>query len=489
MPLQDLPLDGRGPVYEQIYRALRAAILSGRAPAGLRLPSSRALAADLSVSRNTVLTAYDALLAEGYAEGRHGSGTFVAGQLPETPEASPPPAARVAAPDQLSRWGRWVADHVPVRNQDAIRSFAPLPFDFRPCVPELEALPSDDWRRAAARRATHLPAEGLDYGDPAGHPRLREELAAYLARARGVRCAPEQILVVSGLAQALDLSARLFLDRGDAVLLEEPHYWTARQVFRSVGARIVSAPVDAEGVVLPKPGRRRFQLAYVTPSHQFPTGAVLSLTRRLALLEWAGRTGAYVLEDDYDSEFRYGGRAIEALKSLDGEGRVLYVGTFSKTLFPAVRTAYMVLPEALLPLFRNARWLADHGSPVIEQEALAELLRSGSFERHLRRARTLYGRRRQALIDALGRHLGERASFLDSRAGLHLLVRIADLPGRRFPALRRAAAERGVRIYPGSVCYSTPPEHCELLLGFTRVSEEQIDEGVARLAAALEDRP
>jgi GntR family transcriptional regulator/MocR family aminotransferase len=490
MPLRDLPLDGEGPAYEQIYRALRGAILAGRAPAGLRLPSTRALAADLSVSRTTVLAAYEQLLAEGYVVGRHGSGTYVASQLPAAPRAAARQAGGDPAPHgggapRLSRWGRWVEARRPQRDHDFVLGQAPLRFDFRPCVPELEDLPDDAWRRTTARRAAQLEGRALDYGDPAGSPALRRELAGYLARARGVRCSPEQVLVVSGVAQALDLSARLFLDPGDAVLLEEPHYPAARHVFEAAGARLVAAATDAEGLAPPARTPRRCKLAYATPSHQFPTGAVLSLPRRLALLEWARDSDAYVIEDDYDSEFRYGGRAIEALKSLDREERVLYVGTFSKTLFPALRSAYMVLPEPLVPLFRGARWLADATPPVLEQESLAGFLASGDFERHLRRARTLYGRRREALIDALARHLGEAVSFRDSRAGLHLLARLHGLAPARVPELLRAAREREVGVYRADPCYLEPPGRAELLLGFTRLDEARIDAGVARLARVL----
>jgi GntR family transcriptional regulator/MocR family aminotransferase len=313
---------------------------------------------------------------------------------------------------------------------------------------------------------------------------LRRELAGYLARARGVRCDPEQILVVSGVAQAVDLTARLFLDRGDTVLLEEPHYTAARQAFEAAGARLATAPVDDQGLVLPE-RMRRCKLAYVTPSHQFPTGAVLSLSRRLALLEWARRTRAYLVEDDYDSEFRYRGRAIEALKSLDRDGRVLYVGTFSKTLFPALRSAYMVLPEELVSVFRGARWLSDASPPVLEQESLAEFLAAGEFERHLRRARTLYGSRRESLLESIRRHLGEAVSFRDSGAGLHLLARVHGLAPSRVPELLRAAAEREVAVYRADFCYLEPPNRAEILLGFTRLDEQAIDEGVARLADAL----
>ncbi|MCA9501509.1 MAG: PLP-dependent aminotransferase family protein [Spirochaetaceae bacterium] len=495
--LRDLPLDGDGPLYGQIYRAMRAAILAGRARPGVRLPTTRALARELGCSRNTVVAAFEPLRAEGYVVTRVGAGTFVT--APPSPATSRPAGAPTSAPVSLgapaaapvlSRYGRALRDGDPRRVYDgALASSAP-PWDFRPCVPELEDLSYDAWRRQLVRTAHHLPTRAFDYADPAGDPTLRETIAAYLARARGVECRAEDVLVVGGVAQALDLASRLLLDAGDGVLLEDPHYLGARRVFEAAGARLVGAPVDGEGVDLGAVAAERLagcRLAYVTPSHQFPTGSVLSLGRRLALLDWATAANAFVIEDDYDSEFRYAGRAIPSMKSLDTAGRVIYVGTFSKTLLPSLRIAYVVAPPPLAPLFRTAKWMADWSAPGFEQAALARFLETGEFERHLRRARTLYAERRAALVEALAERAGVfRPVWRDSQAGLHLLVRFPEWPATRIDALLRAARERGLGLYPAAPCYlERAPDALELVMGFGRLSPARLCEGVSKLAELL----
>jgi len=492
--LRDLPLDGEGPAYDQIYRSLRGAILGGRVMPGSRLPASRLLASDLCVSRNTVLAAYDQLLAEGYAVARRGAGTFVAPQLSQTSAgrvAAEPTAGEELPPlDSLSDYGRRLIERRPRRHYEAAVPTEPPRFDFRPCVPDLERLPNAAWRRALSRRALDAPNAAFDYADPTGSADLRRELAAYLGRARGVVCQPDSILIVSGVSQALDLTTRLFLDPGDRVLLEDPGYLGARRVFECAGAQLTAAPVDEQGLDLaavPPQALADCRLAYVTPSHQFPTGAVMSLARRLELLRWATDSGAFILEDDYDSEFRYEGRAIEALKSLDDTGRVIYVGTFSKTLFPSLRIAYLVLPPGLRELYRDARWLADFTSPALEQSALAAFVASGEFERHTRRARTLYGRSRSALLDALRDQLGKAALLRDSKAGLHVHVRLPGVSHRAFAKLAMRALEREVGLYSAGHCYLEPPDCTELVLGFARLEENEIHEGVARIGEVVRE--
>lgn len=527
--LRDLVLDGGGALHAQIYRALRDAILSGRAVAGMRLPTTRALAAELGLSRNTVVEAFEALRAEGYVAARIGAGTFVAPQVSTRgelgarragsssapartggrsvrPDASPtstststPTPDRVAEAGpvvraRLSRYGRALVRQAPRRLYDAAEATTVLPYDFRPCVPDLERLPYEPWRRSLARAAWSVPVSSFDYGDPSGSLELRREIAAYLGRARGVDCGAESIVIVGGVAQALDLATRLLVDPGDSVLVEDPHYLGARRVFEAAGARLVGAPVDAEGLDpagVPRARLARCRLAYVTPSHQFPTGAVLSLARRQALLAWAARAGAYVLEDDYDSEFRYAGRAIPALKSLDARDRVLYVGTFSKTLLPSLRIAYVVLPAALHESFRTAKWLADWSAPGFEQAVLARQLASGDFERHLRRARTTYAASRAALVEAIDRELGPHgASHPDSRAGLHLLLHLSNVAGDRPFDWVSAGRARGLGLYPVAPCHlARPPGHLAFVMGFARLAPEAIREGIARLAALLAEAP
>lgn len=501
--IRDLPLDGQGPLYDQIYRAVRDAILSGRVAAGTRLPTTRALAAELSISRGTVVAAFAPLAAEGYVVSQVGAGTFVAAQIstrihPATPRgplrssvrgrgAAAPP---LAPPPRLSRMGRALLASSPRSLYDEDARRAPLPFDFRPCVPDLERLSYDGWRRSLARSAWAVPPASFDYGDPAGLPGLRQEIAAYLGRARGISCRADEIVIVGGLAQALDLATRLFVDPGDRVLLEDPHYLGARRAFEAAGARLVAAPVDAEGIDLsgiPVGRLERCRLAYVTPSHQFPTGVVMSLARRQALLAWARRANAFVLEDDYDSEFRYAGRAIAALKSLDAEQRVLYVGTFSKTLLPGLRIAYVVVPPGLVDAFRSAKWLADWSSPAFEQAALERFLASGDFERHLRRARTCYAASRAALLEAIDRELAPFSPVRhDSRAGLHLLLELPELPGDRPFDWVRAGRRRGIGLYPVAPCHlEGAPAALGFVMGFARLGPAEIARGVRELGRLL----
>ncbi|MFO0690826.1 MAG: PLP-dependent aminotransferase family protein [Myxococcota bacterium] len=506
--LRDLVLDGGGALHDQIYRALREAILAGRAVAGTRLPTTRALADELGLSRNTVVAAFEALRAEGYVAARVGAGTWVAPQVSTRGEAGGRVAAsarssvtpdRVSEPacavrPRLSRYGRALARQAPRRLYDAAEPSPPLPYDFRPCVPDLEGLSYAPWRRSLARAAWSVPASTFDYGDPEGSLELRREIAAYLRRARGVECRAESVVIVGGVAQALDLVTRLLVDPGTSVLVEDPHYLGARRVFEAAGARLVGAPVDAEGLDparVPRARLDRCRLAYVTPSHQFPTGAVLSLARRQALLAWAARAGAFVVEDDYDSEFRYAGRAIPALKSLDAGDRVLYVGTFSKTLLPSLRIAYVVVPAVLHESFRTAKWLADWSAPGFEQAVVAHQLASGDFERHLRRARTAYAARRAALIRAIDRELAPFApSHPDSRAGLHLLLRLGQVDGERPFEWVAAGRARGLGLYPVAPCHlGRPPDALTLVMGFARLEPEAIDAGIARLAALLGDGP
>lgn len=522
--IRDLPLDGDGPLYGQIYRAVRDAILEGRVGAGTRLPTTRALAEELGISRNTVISAFEPLRAEGYVHSRVGAGTFVAPQVetrrlggPADPDRAEPgrrgareaasedEAEEVLASSRLSRFGRALLASDPRRLYDAQARIPSLRFDFRPCVPDLERLPLEPWRRSLVRAANHLPSEEFDYGDPAGALPLRSAIARYVGRARGVRCTAEEIMIVGGVAQALDLVSRLFVDPGDAVVLEDPHYLGARRSFAAAGASLSAVPVDEEGletrrlpkgvsknaklkVKNPKSASTNPKLAYVTPSHQFPTGAVMSLSRRQALLRWAEEQDALIVEDDYDSEFRYSGQAIEALKSLDQRGRVLYVGTFSKTLLPSLRVAYLVLPKRWGELFRAAKWLSDWSSPTFEQHALARFIEDGDFERHVRRARTLYAGGRRVLVQAIEQELAAFAPICSrSQAGLHLHVRFENVPASSERAIALAALARGVGLYPASACYlGERPAPAEWVFGFGRLTESELQAGIAELRSVLE---
>lgn len=486
-------IGGDGPRKQQVYEALRRSILEGRLPPGSRVPSTRALARDLGVSRNTILLAYDQLLAEGYVVGRIGSGTFVAAELPDAMLAAgrggaagreePPGAPRLSAYGERVR----KVDPLDVPGQTRRGPASPLRYDFRYGSPSVAEFPHEAWRRLLARRARRASARSLGYGRTEGEPALREAIADYLGRARAVACRPEQVVVVHGSQQALDLVARLLLDPGDVVVVEEPAYQGARKVFLAAGARLVTAPVDAEGADLSAlpPEADAARLVYVTPSHQFPTGATMSLARRLALLAFAERTSAFVIEDDYDSEFRYEGRPIESVQGLDRRGLVIYVGTFSKVLFPALRLGYLVLPEALVPLVAAAKWLADRHTATLEQEVLADFIAEGHFERHLRRARAHNAARRAVLLEAIETHLGPRAEVAGANAGMHLLLWLPGVPAADVGRLVASADAAGVGVYPVAPYYLEPPERAGLLLGYASLTESEIRQGIARLAAVV----
>lgn len=485
-------LDGRGALYEQLYRALRDAIRDGLLAPGRRLPATRRLASDLEVSRNTVLGAYSLLRSEGYTVARVGSGTYVSSTLPEAyllagARRENGRGGSAPAPVRLSRHGRWVAELGGGRRRRDDPRFAGVLYDFSYGRLAYDDFPHAVWQRALSRASRETSAASLDYGDPAGEPPLREAVAEYLGRVRGVRCEPERIVVVNGSRQGLDLAARLLLDPGDAAVLEDPHFDEARRLLTAWGVRTLTVPVDDDGL---RPERLprdddRVRLAYVTPSHQFPSGGVLPLERRLELLEWAEGEGVYIVEDDYDSEFRYEGRPVEAVQGLDRRGRVIYLGTFSKVMSPALRVGYLVLPERLAPAFREAKWLADCHTPRLVQRALAAFLAEGHFERHLRRVRTRNAGRRRALLEALDVHLGDRIEVAGSNAGVHLLLRVPDLPAAAVPGLLERAARRGVRVYSALHYYASPPDHAELLLGYASMTERQIEAATGRLAAAV----
>jgi len=480
-----LELDGEGALHRQAYRALRSAILAGRLGAGSRLPSSRGLARELGIARNTAIAACEQLVAEGYAVTRHGAGTFVAERLPETAARAP----RARAPRRrvrLSSHGERLRRAAPRGGLSWNPPRAQLPYDFRYGEPAYPDLPYATWCRLLARHARRATRRDLDYGPPGGAPELREALAGYLARARGVDCEPAQVLVVQGSQQAIDLSARLLLDPGDGAVIEDPHYPALRLALAAAGAEIVALPVDGEGLPVERLPERGARLACVTPSHQFPTGAVMPLARRLALLAWARDADAFVLEDDYDSEFRYDGRPLESLQGLDRDERVLYVGTMSKVLFPSLRIGYLVVPEPLVDVFLAAKAVADTGSAGLEQRALAELIADGSFERHLRRARSRHGARRRALVEAIGEHLGDAVEVTGANAGLHVVLWVRGAPAERAAELRQRAATFGVGVYSVRPFYRRAPGRAGLLLGYGSLDLDAIREGVRRLASAIE---
>jgi GntR family transcriptional regulator / MocR family aminotransferase len=484
-----LPLDGDGPLHRQLYRSLREAVLAGRLAAGAKLPSTRSLAIELGLSRNTVLAACEQLVAEGYAAPRARSGLYVSAALPET-RAARTTRARVpgrGVPVALSQSGVRMTQAVAPGRASWASAMKPLPYDFRYGEPNYSGLPLETWSRLLGRRARRLSARKLAYQAPGGAGELRESLAGYLARARGVSTDPEQIVIVHGSQQALDLVTRLLVDPGDRVVLEEPHYTGFALCARAAGAELVPVPVDEHGLrtelLAEVPSAK---LAFVTPAHQYPAGSVLSLPRRLELLDWASRAGAFVLEDDYDGEFRFDGAPVECLQALDRDGRVVYVGTASKLLFPALRIGWVVAPESLAPLLRNAKALADTGTPSLEQLALADFIREGHLERHARRARARTARLREVLLDVLADELGERARVRGASAGLHVLLELPRLDARRTARLREECQRRGVGVYSAAPFYTRPPARLELLLGYAALDAAKIREGVRRLRRAVD---
>ena len=488
-----VPIESTGvPIYRQIYENLRRQILSGALEARSKMPSTRTLAEQLSVSRMTVVNAYEQLLAEGYIEGISGSGTYVACVLPEemletknARRGSGKEAAKASGKPVLSKRGERLAavDYVNLR---ASRTTGELRA-FHYGLPAMDAFPFDVWSRLAARRLQKISMSLFGSGNPAGYEPLRQVISAYLQNSRAVRCSPEQVIITNGAQQALALTAQILLDERDAIWMENPCYPGARDLFRSAGARILSVPVDREGFDLNFAVRRhkRARLAVVTPSHQFPLGTVMSLARRLALIEWARKNDSWIVEDDYDSEFRYAGRPLASLQGLDDAGRVIYVGTFSKTIFPALRLGFMVVPEALVDAFIAARALADSHSPSIDQAILTDFIEEGHFARHIRRMRALYAERQAALVEAARKNLAGLLEVSKDEAGMHLVGWLPENADDRIAAEK--ASEFGVETKPLSAYSIEPlkPKRGGLILGYTAFTNGQIRNGIERLAKSL----
>lgn len=472
---------GRG-----IYELLRAQIADGSLPAGARAPSTRALAAELGVSRTTVTAAYEQLAAEGYLLTSSGRAARVAKPL-TAPAPSDLPGSRRAKPaPALSDFGRCLQEV----GMPALPHTEPVRFDFLYGALAYRDFPTLAWRRAYQAELLQQ-QHRLYYVPPEGDASLRQEVQAYLRRARGLACHAEQILVVHGSQQALDLCARLLLNAGDAFVFEDPGYLMARRCFEATGARCLPVPVDAQGLdTRGLPHDNKARLAYVTPSHQFPLGGVLPITRRQELLHWARRQNAWIVEDDYDGEFRYGQRPIDALQSMDDDGRVIYVGTFSKALSPQLRLGYLVLPPELVPVFRQAKRLTDRHAPVLEQRVLASLMQSGIYERHVRRLRRENERRRAALLEAVARHLPKDAQVGGTAAGLHVVLWLPFLRPDEEPALVAAALRVGVGIYPVSTLFvrpesATQPRPAGFILGYASLTVAQIQQGLQILGGLI----
>jgi GntR family transcriptional regulator/MocR family aminotransferase len=460
-----------------MYLWIRHAIMERSLRPGDALPSTRELAEENSISRTVVVQAYDQLIAEGFIAGRRGSGTYVSEHLHSAPSLAPQRSARL----RLSQFGTAataIAEHglSPVREAHALR------YDFAYGRSSLDTFPLAAWRRILLRRIRNAPLRSFDYNAPAGNTALREAIADHLRRSRAINCDMSQVVIVNGSQQALDLTIRLLLQEGDPVVIEDPQYHGMRQVLLAARVRMQPVPVDQDGIVLARMPKHS-RLALVTPSHQFPTGAVLSLQRRMALLEWARRTNAVIVEDDYDGEFRYEGEPVEPLQSLDREGRVLYIGTFSRTMFPALRIGYVVAPRPLVTSFVAAKWLADRHTAVLEQETLAEFIATGAYERHLRRTRRINATRREVLLSAVEQCLGDRVKVTGSRSGTHIVL----WPHANVsePDTIARAASAGVGMYGIAGYYIRRPTRPGFMLGYANQTVTQIREGIRRLGEVL----
>ena len=472
------------PLYQQLYDGIRDEILTGRLSPGTRLPSSRMLAAGLQVGRNTVMLAFEQLRAEGYVQGRRGAGTYVTHTLPENVLYIRPQRMNTRERSALMR-------PLSVRGKTLVKTAArwgfpsnTAPSAFRFGVPALDAFPSAIWARLTARRWRKLNFPMVE-SYPAGYPPLQQAIATYMNAVRGVRCHSEQVLIVNGSQQALDLAARVLLDPGDVVWVEDPGYLGARSALAAAEAHLVPVSVDGEGLSVETGIEQAYQarMVYVSPSHQFPLGPTMSASRRLSLLSWAAQVNAWVLEDDYDSEFRYAGRPLACLQGLDTEGRVLYLGTFSKTLFPALRLGYFIVPERLIDAFLAARAVSDRHSPVLEQAVLADFIAEGHYARHVRRMRTLYAERQHCLLEAAHQELNGLLDLTPADAGMHLVGWLPrDISDQDATS---AAIAQGVETIPLSSYAMAPLSRGALLLGYAGFATAAIRMGVKRLAVAL----
>jgi GntR family transcriptional regulator / MocR family aminotransferase len=463
------------PLYRQLYHQLRQLIAEGRFEPGARLPSSRLLAAEIGVARITVIQAYKQLSVEGLITIRPGAGSFVSQTTAKISDSAPEAFTPVLTP-----WGKRLTSggERAQRPQQQIE----IDFGFGRSFPHI--FPYDVWRRLLARYLSTDDIMLSRYGSPVGFLPLRRALASYLKSQRGVNCEPEQVVMVSGAQQALDILSRLLLSPGSQVIVENPGFKDAYRIFEAHGVQLAARDVDSQGLPTANlPGDRRTKAVFVTPANQFPHGGTLSLERRLALLQWARHQGVVVIEDDYDSELRYDGRPLGALQGLDRSGQVVYLGTLSKVLFPALRLGYVVLPPALVAPFSEALALVDRGAPTLTQAAVADFIDEGHFLRHLRRLRAAYGERHQTLVDALDRNLAQEVSFSRVPAGLHIMVQLHAACDE--DRVVRQAAGAGVGVYPGAQYYVRTPSPAAILLGFTGLNNSQIEEGVERLAGII----
>jgi GntR family transcriptional regulator/MocR family aminotransferase len=475
------PRDPETPAYRWLYEALRKEILEGRLRPGTRLPSTRDLSIQYGLSRGTIVIAFEELRAEGYTEGSIGSGTYVNSTLPDhLLHVAGRQATGPAIPSKPRRRFSDEADRITLFSVFENRPSRA----FRPNLPALDLFPTTLWAQITARRLQRASTSFLLGCGPLGYRPLQEAVSAYLNASRGVNCGPEQVVIISGVQEGLDLIARLFLNRGDRVCVEEPGYPGAAMLFEAAGAKVSMARVDDEGMKPSEASLRGARLVYVTPAHQFPLGTTMSIGRRLELLEWARKSGALIFEDDYDSEFRYSGRPIPALQGLDRGGQVLFAGSFSKVLFPSLRLGYLVVPEDLVERFTAIKSLMSRHPPLLDQAVLCDFITAGHFARHLRRMRQIYAERLSLLLDGARQHLDGLLDVSTVEAGLQTSGWLQE--GLKSESVAKAAAARGVEVTPLSQYSRAPLGREGLQLGFAAVDGAEIQRGVRELAVALE---
>jgi GntR family transcriptional regulator/MocR family aminotransferase len=475
-----LALDRRAAasLQDQIFAYFREGVLAGRLKAGTCVPSSRALASEHGVARITAVQAYERLVAEGYLVPRAGAGLYVTESAPELSLRPPPAPRREAKHGSEPRLGGRPAPY--------IRERPPGLLALSPGHPALDAFPWREWSRITARVHRERPAVALSYGDPRGAPELRKAIADYLGAARGIACAPDQVLVVSGSQQGIDLAARALAEPGDRVWCEEPGYPAGRAAFQAAALTTVPVPVDAEGIDVAAGARRapKPRIAFVSPAQQYPLGGSMSLGRRLALLDWAERADAWILEDDYAGDYRYAGRPLAPLHTLDRGNRVLFLGTFSKVLAPGLRLGYLIVPQSVAARFAAFKGAADRHPPGMTQLVLARFIAEGRLAAHLRRMRVLYAQRREALVAALRR---EAAGVLQAgdapEAGLHLTARLV-IDADDEAASNRALA-RGIHAPPLSAYYAGPKRERGFVLGFAATPAAQMPRAIRSLVASI----
>jgi GntR family transcriptional regulator/MocR family aminotransferase len=456
----------------QLYDQIREAIADGRLPPGARLQPSRAVAEKLAIARSTVTDAYARLTGEGFVEGRRGGGSIVTGGACVEPSPAATRTALTPSPQAaaIRRYGSDLA--------------TPARYDLKAGRVDARLFPLADWRRCLNHALAGLADSYGSCGDPTGSPELRQALTRWVAQSRGVVATPDQVVVTHGAAHAVDLLARVLLRPGEVAAVEEPGYPPVANLLRTLGVQVAGVPVDEHGLVVDAlpPSTR---LVYVTPSHQYPLGTAMSLSRRLALLAWAGRNDAAIIEDDYDSEFRYGGRPIEPLQTLDTSGRVIYVGSFSKTMLATLRLGFVVTPSSLSPALRAAKYVTDWHTSIPPQAALAHFIDQGWLARHIRRMRAVYRVRHEMIVHALGQDLADDLTIVPSAAGLH----VSATANTASPAEIRAVVERalaaGVAVQPLSMCRIDHPPRSGLALGYGAIDAEHIEEGLRRLRGAF----